>query len=67
MSNRTLLEFNHDYVGDIERDPDRFVQQILQILRSGKNQQINGVTYHGQRHHTEGYNIQWGSYWSSSP
>lgn len=61
MSNRSLLEINHDCAGYIENDPEAFAAIILAYLCSG---QVNpymerklrrfGVTVHGMRHHSDG-------------
>ena len=34
MSNRTLIEINHDFAGDLERHPETLVA-MLAFLRSG--------------------------------
>lgn len=36
MSNRTIVEFNHDEAGAIERDPEGFVRAVLNMLRGGE-------------------------------
>lgn len=35
MSMRTIVEFNHDDAGRIERDPEGFLQAIKAMLNSG--------------------------------
>lgn len=37
MSNRTIVEFNHDYVGEIDRDPEGFLRAVKMMLNSGVN------------------------------
>lgn len=37
MSQRTIVEFNHDLWFQIDDDPGGFVAAILQMLRSGSN------------------------------
>lgn len=37
MSNRTIVEFNHDFSGMIDRDPEGFVMAVRALLRSGVN------------------------------
>lgn len=32
MSIRTLVEFNHDYIRELEENPDQVVKDLLQIL-----------------------------------
>lgn len=59
MSNRTLVEFNHDLWGSVADDPDGFAAAILEMLRGGGTPDIvrrlehYGITYVGQRHHSE--------------
>lgn len=38
MSNRTIVEFNHDLAGEIAKDPDGFLLAIQEMLRSGVNE-----------------------------
>lgn len=38
MSQRTIVEFNHDYAGAIDRDPDGFLRAIRNMLNSGVNE-----------------------------
>lgn len=35
MGNSTIIELNHDLYGDIERNRDKFVDEILAQLRQG--------------------------------
>jgi len=35
MGNTTIIELNHDYANEIERNKDLFVNQILEHLRAG--------------------------------
>lgn len=37
MSNRTIVEFNHDLAHQIRNDPTGFAQAILSMLNSGVN------------------------------
>ncbi len=37
MSNRTIVEFNHDYAPEIGRDPEGFVLAVRTMLNSGVN------------------------------
>ncbi len=37
MSNRTIVEFNHDLAGEIDRDPEGFLRAIKTMLNSGVN------------------------------
>lgn len=70
MSNRSLLEFNHDYAHDIEKDPEGFVEALLLYLRTGVTENVaygrqevfRGVRVFGMRHHSDGFAIQWGAH-----
>jgi hypothetical protein len=60
MSNRTLLEFNHDFSSRYERDPDGFIKLLLEQLRSAHQPEIHsalrlryGVMVHETRHHSD--------------
>lgn len=33
MGNSTVIELNHDWAGEIERDPEKFVREILAQLQ----------------------------------
>lgn len=35
MGNTTIIELDHDLASEIERDPDGFLRDILEQLRSG--------------------------------
>ena len=37
MSNRTIVELNHDFAGNIARDPDGFLRAINELLSYGVN------------------------------
>lgn len=37
MSNRTIVEFNHDFAHEIERDPKGFMGTIKKMLCFGSN------------------------------
>lgn len=41
MGNRTIVEFNHDYAGEIERDPETFLSVLLAMLRGGSDVRID--------------------------
>lgn len=59
MSNRTVVEFNHDVWMKIEADRLGFAGAILEMLRGGGTPRAvealehYGVTYAGQRHHSD--------------
>lgn len=57
MSHRTILEFNHDYLHDMEHDPE-FCKKLLQRLKANDwkgrwTHDIPGVHKVGERHHSE--------------
>lgn len=53
MSNRSMLEFNHDYYPR-RQEETAFCQAILNYLRSGSPRDLpRGVTWFGMRHHSE--------------
>lgn len=57
MSHRTILEFNHDYLHDLENDPE-FCKKFLLKLKSNDwadryTSQLPGVHKVGERHHSE--------------
>lgn len=68
MSQRTLLEFNHDYGHKVEKDPEPFLSALGDLIRGGPSDHnlivlgSYGVTWHGQRHHSDGFNIAWGGH-----
>ena len=53
MSNRTMLEFNHDYTPRTADERYAFLQGICDYLASGNHKKLPpGVTYFGMRHHS---------------
>lgn len=60
MSNRTLIEINHDYTSEMG---GRFLIALVQYMRSGSMSSGNedleefGVRIISQRHHSEKYHI----------
>lgn len=71
MSNRTLLEFNHDFGHRIADDPAPFLSALDDMIRGGPSDHNlpvlghYGVKWHGQRHHSDGFDIKWGGHKSS--
>jgi hypothetical protein len=67
MSNRTLIEINHDLSGVIERAPAGAVEHaLLRYLRSASKENAAkladyGIKVFGMRHHSEGFEIKWGT------
>lgn len=65
MSNRTLIEINHDFAGEIDREDTQFVIDLVAYLRAGgerakENLQQYGIRVLGTRHHSDGFCIKWG-------
>lgn len=73
MSNRTLLEFNHDLSYRIEEEPAQFLLAIGDMMRGGPSDRNRaaleryGVKWYGQRHHSQGFDINWGGHKTSEP
>jgi len=62
MSNRTLMEFNHDYAGQIEKNPDRFMLALNSYLNSadwGNAEELRmfGINVIEMRHHSGSYKM----------
>jgi len=54
MSNRSMLEINHDYYPHSEMEQQAFLQNLLCYLRSGNPRNLpTGVTWFGMRHHSD--------------
>lgn len=54
MSNRSMLEINHDYTPHTPEAKTRFLMGILNYLSSGDTDALPpGVTWFGMRHHSE--------------
>jgi len=54
MSNRTMLEINHDKTPFTQKDKDEFIDQLCAYLYSGDPKRLpRGVTWFGMRHHSE--------------
>lgn len=68
MSNRTLIEINHDNTHEIETRPEEFVAALTAYLRSGDVTRLpdgvvfRGVRVLGIRHHSDPYSITWGGH-----
>lgn len=65
MSNRTLIEINHDY-GRQLNTPD-FWDALANYIRSAGPEERKelarfGVRVFGMRHHSEGFKVQWGTH-----
>lgn len=62
MSNRTLMEFNHDHAYSVERDPEGFVRAVSLYLSSGSRREAEaleryGVTVIRMRHHSDDFMV----------
>lgn len=72
MSNRTLLEINHDQAHKIAAEPGPFLSALDALTRGGYDEGTllllgsYGVKWHGQRHHSEDYEIRWGHHAATS-
>lgn len=57
MSTRTIIEINHDYLGELSKDDDAYFKVLLSMLRSGvgvnSDLGVPGVRIIGQRHHSD--------------
>ena len=54
MSNRSMLEFNHDYVPDTEAEKKEWLEMLLNYMASGSKSDLPyGVTFFYSRHHTD--------------
>lgn len=67
MSNRTLVEINHDNWDSIQKNPTEFVDNLLYYLGSGCGESAEelehfGVRVIGMKHHSDGHNITWGGF-----
>ena len=66
MSNRSLIEINHDYAAVIGlNDPVDFKEALIRYLRSANQPHADdlkrfGVRVIGMRHHSDPYRIKWG-------
>ena len=81
MSNRSMLEFNHDFhIGETDQEILEWARKMKYYLSSGDTELLpRGVTWFGMRHHTtacpmgepprgwdnEIHKIKYGSYSSS--
>lgn len=54
MSNRSMLEFNHDCCPSAPEDKIKFAECIFRFLRGGDAENLpDGVTWFGTRHHSD--------------
>ncbi len=58
MSQRTLIEINHDFTGEIDREDTQFVIDLVSYLRAGgerskQNLERYGLRVLGRRHHSD--------------
>lgn len=62
MSNRSLLEFNHDYAGDIKNDSTAFLETLRRYLNSADQGHAAALERFGVRrvsirHHADKFHI----------
>ena len=67
MSNRTLIEINHDFHGQIQMQPHEFVAALCRYLNSASEETAKplkrfGVRVFGIRRHYDGFEIKWGAH-----
>ena len=67
MSNRTIVEFNHDQWGAIRDRPEEFVEAVLLMLRCGANEARDSMSRFGVQcgptvHHTNQRRVDFGSF-----
>lgn len=56
MSNRSMIEFNHDYAPNNEDTRNAWLAGMLAYFRSGDPIHLPpGATWFGMRHHTDAY------------
>lgn len=65
MSNRTLIEINHDHWSHIKDRPQQFADAVCRYLGSGsvsyaEELEYYGIRVFGMRHHTDAFDITWG-------
>ena len=54
MSNRTLVELNHDYCPHTEEEIFRWAEAICHYMSSGDPERLPyGVTFKNRRHHSD--------------
>ena len=53
MSNRTMLEINHDFIYTTDQEKLEWANKMLGYLSSGDPKHLpDGVTWFGMRHHS---------------
>lgn len=66
MSHRTIVEFNHDYLHDMENDPDFWKNLLLKLKandwKASWTCETPGVIKVGERHHSQDLVIEVGGY-----
>jgi len=65
MSNRTLIEINHDYSHRIGDAPSKFATDLAYFLATGSDKDAEdleqyGIRVIGMKHHSDGHTIKWG-------
>lgn len=70
MSTRTILEFNHDYVREIERDPAGAARTLVDLVldrslgqeRGAREGRHYGIRRLASRHHSDALKVEVGGY-----
>ncbi len=65
MSNRSLMEINHDKSYRVEDSPTAFAESFMAYVNSGDIRtaialEYFGVRVIGMKHHSDGHSIEWG-------
>lgn len=65
MSNRTLIEINHDYAREL-RTPD-FLDALGLYVNSAGPEEVKalerfGIRVFGMRHHSDAFTLKWGTH-----
>lgn len=65
MSNRSLIEINHDHARDL--NTPAFLDALALYVRSGDKESADrlrrfGARVFGMRHHSDSFEIRWGTH-----
>jgi hypothetical protein len=67
LSNRTLIEINHDFAHMVKENPERFAEELYRYLGSASAENASNLTKYGIRrfgirHHSEAFDIKFGCF-----
>jgi hypothetical protein len=70
MSNRSLMEFNHDRTQEIFEDTPGFIVALDNYLANASKRNVEalkhyGIRIFGMRHHSEPFFVKWGAHESA--